>query len=151
VVHDRLPALDAVEQLRDSKGHMLLVYDVYGDFEGIITPMAILGAIAGGFDEDEREEPEFLRRDDGSFLVSGAMPIDEFMAQTGLTLESQPVYETVAGMILDRVNDIPTTGQNIRIGEWVVEIVDMDGQRIDKILLQKTGETDTDADSSPRT
>ena len=137
VVHDALPALETVEQLRSSQGHMLFVYDEYGNFEGIITPMDILGAIAGGFDEAEQDEPEFVERDDGSLLVAGSMPIDEFASKLGLTLEEPPRYETVAGMVLDCVRGLPKTGQKIRIGDLAIEIVDMDGRRIDRILLHR--------------
>ncbi len=137
VIHDALPALEAVDQLRKSQGHMLLVYDEYGKFEGIITPMNVLGAIAGGFDEDEQDEPELVERDDGSFLVTGSMPIDELATKLELTFEEPPRYETVAGMVLDHVRGLPKTGQKIRIEDLVIEIVDMDGRRIDSILLRR--------------
>ncbi|MCR8547823.1 hemolysin family protein [Salipiger sp. P9] len=136
-IHDALPALEAVEQLRASPGHMLLVYDEYGHFDGIITPMDILGAIAGGFDEANPEEPELVEREDGSFLVAGSMPVDEFAARTGLRLEAEAAYETVAGLVLERVHDLPQTGQTLHIGDWLVEIVDMDGVRIDRLLVRR--------------
>lgn len=84
VIHDALPAMQVVEKLRGSPGHMLLVYDEYGHFEGIITPMDILGAIAGGFDEEEADEPKVVEREDGSLLVAGWMPVDEFADRIGL-------------------------------------------------------------------
>ncbi|MBN9889943.1 hemolysin family protein [Salipiger abyssi] len=136
VIQDALPALEAVEQLRASPGHMLLVYDEYGHFDGIITPMDILGAIAGGFDESDPDEPELVTREDGSFLVAGGMPVDEFTARTGMPAEPAPEYQTVAGLVLDRVPGLPATGQTVRIGDWLFEVVDMDGNRIDRLLVR---------------
>ena len=78
IVHDALPAMQVIERLKASPGHMLFVYDEYGQFEWIITPMDILGAITGSFDETEVDEPKIVERADGSLLVAGWMPVDEF-------------------------------------------------------------------------
>lgn len=138
VVHDALPATQVIEKLRAAPSHMLFVYDEYGHFEGIITPMDILGAIAGGFDETEQDEPKVIEREDGSLLVSGWMPVDEFAALVGITLEDAPDFETVAGLVLNRIADLPKTGQIVIIGGWRFEVVDMDGLRIDKLLVSRT-------------
>jgi len=139
VIPESLPALKVVEQLRQSPGHMLLVYDEHGRFKGIVTAMDLLGAIAGGFDETETAPTPMMRRADGSLVVSGAMPADEFRDRLGLTLAPATDYDTVAGLVLAQSGDLPAEGQVIEIGAWRIEIMDMDGRRIDKILVTPTG------------
>ena len=134
VVHDALPATQVIERLKSAPGHMLLVYDEYGNFEGIVTPMDILGAIAGGFDEIETDEPKFVERDDGTLLVSGWTPVDEFLERTGIALGGGRDFETVAGLVLDRAGELPQVGGHVDVDGWRLEVVDMDGRRIDKIL-----------------
>ena len=78
VVLDRADALSVLAAIRSSIVHLALVFDEYGHFEGIVTSGDILGAITGGFQEEEGEETAFTQREDGSYLVSGWMPVDEF-------------------------------------------------------------------------
>lgn len=137
VIHDGLPAMAVVDRLRASPEHMLLVFDEYGHFEGIITAMDVLGAIAGGFDETEADEPKIVERADGSLLVAGWMPIDEFADRLELRLPEDGDYETVAGLVISLTSQIPTVGQTVTLGDWRIEVVDMDGRRIDKLLVQK--------------
>lgn len=136
VVHDALPAMQVIEQLKAAPAQMLLVYDEYGHFEGIITPMDILGAITGGFDDAEADEPKLVERMDGSLLVAGGMPVDEFADHIGLTLEEESDYETVAGLVLHQAGELPQVGQHVTVGDWRIEVIDMDGRRIDKLLVQ---------------
>lgn len=138
VVNDALPAMQVIEQLKAAPEQMLLVYDEYGHFEGIITPMDILSAITGGFDDAEVNEPKLVERSDGSLLVAGSMPVDEFADHIGITLEEASDYETVAGLVLHRAEELPKVGQHVTVGDWRIEVVDMDGQRIDQLLVQRT-------------
>ena len=80
-----------------------------------------------------------MRRADGSLVVSGAMPADEFRDRLGLTLAPATDYDTVAGLVLAQSGDLPAEGQVVEIGAWRIEIMDMDGRRIDKILVTPTG------------
>ncbi|NKX43991.1 hemolysin family protein [Roseicyclus persicicus] len=137
VIHDALPALEVIERLRASSEHMLLVYDEYGHFEGIVTAMDVLGAIAGGFDEIETDEPKVVEREDGSLLVAGWMPVDEFVDRINVSGVEAGDFETVAGLFLDMSEELPRVGQVVRIGDWRVEVVDMDGRRIDKLLVHR--------------
>jgi len=137
VIPDALPALEVVERLRAAPEHMLLVYDEYGHFEGIVTAMDVLGAIAGGFDELETDEPKVVEREDGSLLIAGWMPVDEFADRLGITLAEEVNFETAAGLVLYLSAELPQVGQTVRVGEWRIEVVDMDGRRIDKLLVQK--------------
>ncbi len=137
VVMDRTDALHVLSALRASMVHAALVFDEYGHFEGLITPGDILEAITGSFQEEEGEEPAFVKRDDGSFLVSGWMPVDEFQDRLGVPVPKDPDYETVAGFILAELNHLPNVGEAFERGAWRFEVIDLDGRRIDKVLVQK--------------
>ncbi|MDP4032929.1 MAG: hemolysin family protein, partial [Pseudorhodobacter sp.] len=137
VVRDGMAALDVLEALRKSPAHMVLVYDEYGHFEGIITPMDVLEAIAGEFPEGDEEQVKIVEREDGSLLVAGWMPADEFAERVGLTLEDDRDYETVAGLIIEKMGTLPQLGDHIDLGDWRIEVVDIDGRRIDKLLVQR--------------
>lgn len=137
VVRDGMAALDVLEALRRSPAHMVLVYDEYGHFEGIVTPMDVLQAIAGDFPEGEGAEVKIAEREDGSLLVAGWMPVDEFAERLGLPLDDSRDYETVAGLVLDRTAALPQLGESIELSGWRIEVVDLDGRRIDKLLVQR--------------
>ena len=137
MVRDGMAALDVLETLRRSPAHMVLVYDEYGHFEGIVTPMDILQAIAGEFVEGEEIEAKIAERDDGSLLVSGWMPADEFAERLGIVLEKDRDFETAAGLVIDRLGTLPKLGQHVEVGGWRIEVIDLDGRRVDKLLVQK--------------
>lgn len=138
VVRDGMAALDVIETLRNAPAHMLLVYDEYGHFGGIITPMNVLEAITGDFsDASDPEEQKIVVRDDGSLLVSGWMPVDEFSDRIGIKLKEDRDYETVAGLIIDESGSLPAVGDHLILAGWRIEVVDLDGRRIDKVLVQK--------------
>ena len=137
VVMDRSDALHVLAALRASVVHAALVFDEYGHFEGLITPGDILEAITGTFQEEEGDEPAFVTRDDGSFLVSGWMPVDEFKDRIGVPVPKDPDFETVAGYILSELNHLPTVGERFERGPWRFEVMDLDGRRIDKVLVSR--------------
>jgi putative hemolysin len=135
VVMDRSDALDVLKAIRGSLVHMALVFDEYGHFEGIVTPADVLEAIAGVFRSDaELEEPHAVSRDDGSWLLSGAMPADEMAEQLGITLPAKRDYHTAAGFLLAELRRLPAIGESVEAYGWRFEIVDLDGRRIDKVL-----------------
>ncbi len=138
VVRDGQSALEVVDRLRHSPAHMVLVYDEYGHFEGIITPMDVLEAIAGEFPDDMTEEPKVVTREDGSYLVAGWMPVDEFADLLALDMTAERDFETVAGLVLDEVGHLPMVGQHLTYQGWRIEVVDLDGRRIDKLLVSRT-------------
>lgn len=137
VVMDRSDALHVLKAIRSSVVHMALVFDEYGHFEGIVTAGDILEAITGSFQEEEGEEPAFVIREDGSFLVSGWMPVDEFKDRLGVPVPKDPEYETVAGFILAELNHLPAVGETFERGNWKFEVLDLDGRRIDKVLVTR--------------
>jgi putative hemolysin len=137
VVLDRADALSVLAAIRASVVHLALVFDEYGHFEGIVTEGDILGAITGSFQDEEGEEHAFTERDDGSYLVSGWMPVDEFADKIGVPIPKDPPYETVAGYVLAELNHLPNVGESFERGAWKFEVLDLDGRRIDKVLVAK--------------
>lgn len=140
VVSDLTGALDVIQALRKAPAHMVLVYDEYGHFEGVITSGDVLEAITGVFQEDEINEPAIVPRDDGSYLVAGWMPVDEFGHQMGITIDEDPGYETVAGFVIDELKHLPDLGEKFSTHGWTFEIIDLDGRRIDKLLVSRAVE-----------
>ena len=137
VVMDRSSALDVLKAIRGSLVHMALVFDEYGHFEGIVTPGDILEAITGAFQEEEGDERAYVTREDGSYLVSGWMQVDEFQAHLGVPVPKDAKFETVAGFVLAELNHLPAVGETFERGHWRFEVLDLDGRRIDKILVTR--------------
>jgi len=136
VVSDFSDALDVVEAIRGTPTHMVLVYDEYGHFEGVITAGDVIEAIIGAMqEEDHVEEKAIVRRADGTYLVSGWMPIDEFSEFLRFQIDDEAEYNTVAGLALEELKHLPDVGETFVKNGWVFEIVDLDGRRIDKLLL----------------
>lgn len=135
VVSDFSDALDVVEAIRGTPTHMVLVYDEYGHFEGVITAGDVMEAIIGAMQEDHLEEKAIVRRADGSYLVSGWMPIDEFSAFLNFEIEQDAEYNTVAGLALEEFKHLPDVGEIFIKNGWIFEVVDLDGRRIDKLLV----------------
>lgn len=136
-VPDAMGMLDVLETLRASPAHMVFVYDEYGHFEGLITPMDVLQGIAGEFPEGEDAEEKIVERKDGSLLVAGWTPVDEFAERIGLELDPERDFETVAGLILVHTDRLPEVGESVEIQGWRMEVIDLDGRRIDKILVDR--------------
>lgn len=139
-IPDHTPVLKLLDIFKKERKHLAVVVDEYGTMVGIVTPTDILEAIAGNLPEQGDEaDGSLVRREDGSWLVDGAFPIDEIEAKTGYTgllMESGGV-KTIAGFILEKLGRIPEPGARVRIGDLLLEVLDMDGRRIDKILLQR--------------
>ncbi|MGR3507549.1 MAG: hemolysin family protein [Paracoccaceae bacterium] len=138
VVRDGTSALEVIDCLRTTPIHMVLVFDEYGHFEGIITPMDVLEAITGEFPDDVTDEPKVVMREDGSYLVAGWMPVDEFADLLSIGLDPDRDYQTVAGLILDKLGHLPAVAERTDLQGWTVEVVDLDGRRIDKLLVSRS-------------
>lgn len=135
IVMDTADSLHVLREIRASRVHMALVFDEYGHFEGIITPGDVLEAIIGAFQEEEESEPAVVARPDGSYLVAGWMQADEFSSEFGIPMPRDADFQTVAGFILAEMNRLPNVGETFDKDHWRFEVVDLDGRRIDKILL----------------
>lgn len=140
VLPDQVDAMDALNALRRAEVPMVMIHDEYGHFEGIVTPADLLSAIAGQFasDQDLYEEPMLVERDDGSLLVSGQMPVDALAEHIGIDLPEDRDFATVAGFALFAFRHLPQVGEHFSDQGWRFEIVDLDGRKIDKLLVQRT-------------
>ncbi|MBR0798090.1 HlyC/CorC family transporter [Bradyrhizobium jicamae] len=138
IIPETVDARDVVAILRDSAVHIGLVHDEYGTFQGVVTSFDILEAIVGAFHTEEGPaEPAYVRRDDGSYLISGWMPALEFAELLGIVLPSPRPYQTAAGYLLHEFGTIPSVGEKTAAQGWDFEIVDLDGRRVDKILATR--------------
>lgn len=143
VVHDNSPALQVLDTLKRSSIHLVLVVDEYGSVEGIVTAADILAAILGGLSEHgEDYDGAIVQRQDGSWLVDGSVAVD--MARDRLACrvmeDDDGDYDTVAGFVLSKSRHIPTAGEFFHWQGWRFEVVDMDGRRIDKVLISRQDE-----------
>jgi putative hemolysin len=139
VVNDQMDAMDALQVLREAEVPMAFVHDEYGHFDGLITPVDLLAAIAGAFasDQDEGTDPPLVERADGSWLVSGSLPADQLADRLGVPLPEDRDYATAAGFALSVLKRLPTVGETFVHDGWAFEVVDMDGRKIDKLIAAR--------------
>jgi putative hemolysin len=135
-IPDSISVLQLLDQFQRSSTHLAVITDEYGEIEGITTPIDILKAIAGELPElGSRERPEAIQRADGSWLVDGHLPIEELQRRLNRRDMVGRDYHTVAGFVLARLGRIPKAGDTLTWRDLRIDIMDMDGVRIDKILL----------------
>jgi putative hemolysin len=140
VIPDTLPTLEALERLRASPLGLAAVHDEYGHFEGVVSAMDILAAIAGDFaapGEDGPAAAAATRREDGSWLLDGSMDVVEAAEMLPFGLPEERQYHTLAGLVLFGLKRVPQAGDHVEVDGWRLEVVDMDGRRIDKLLAQR--------------
>ncbi len=138
-VPEGMPALDLLEKFKAERTHLAMVTDEYGTVSGLVTITdlieALVGEIPATADEDE---PEVVERQDGSFLVDGKLPTHEFKEKfelKSLPDEEDGYYQTVGGFVMAMLGRIPRAGDVFEWNHWRIEVMDMDGRRVDKILL----------------
>jgi putative hemolysin len=138
-VPEGLPVLRLVEMFKSEKLHVAVVVDEHGTTEGLITLTDVLESIAGELPEyDEENEMTIHLREDGSWLVDGAVPIDEFEARTGISgLRQEEGVYTMAGFVMHQLGRVPEAGVHFHHRNARFEVLDMDGRRVDKILVQR--------------
>ncbi len=144
-------ALQALEQFKGTGEHFALVTDEYGTIAGVISPTDILEAIVGDLPpKGETAEREVIRRDDGTWLMAGTLSVEEM--KDLLELDSLPEaeegsYQTVGGFVMTRMGEVPHAGDRFESGGFRFEVMDMDGRRVDKVLvtpLPSAEESDSD-------
>jgi putative hemolysin len=139
-IPENADAQTVLNHLRINRSHICFVLNEYGGFEGIITLHDIMENIVGQIpNEGEAYEPDIFVRDDDSILVNGDAPI-ETLAEIfdNFIIDFEKIdYSTVAGFVFSRMNSIPKTGDKFSFGNYEIEILDLDGNRIDKILIKK--------------
>lgn len=139
-VPENMPAMDVLDTLRkDPKPAVVMVIDEYGGLQGLITAQDILGAIVGEIPSGEQgTEPGIFRREDGSWLVDGRLPIDEFgetFPMIKFPDEERGYYQTLGGFIMSSLGRMPQTGDSFEFRGMRFEVADMDAMRVDKVLI----------------
>jgi putative hemolysin len=138
-------ALDLLEEFRDAEAPLALVVDEYGDIEGLVTLNDLLAAVVGKTATPliETSEQPIVQREDGSWLVDGSVGTDdlrELLALTELPNEDDHDFRTAAGMVMAHFGRIPQPGEHFSWNGYRFEVVDLDGARIDKLLISRKGE-----------
>ncbi|MFW2348778.1 hemolysin family protein [Qipengyuania sp.] len=137
VVPDQLDAVDALRVLQQAEVAMAMVHDEYGHLDGIITPVDLLTALVGDFasDQDAGDGPGVVEREDGSLLVAGSLSADVLADRLGIEYGEDREFGTAAGYALHVLKRLPGEGDHFTDQGWRFEVVDMDGRRIDKLLV----------------
>jgi len=141
-VSESTHALKLLEIFREEQQSLALVVDEYGDVTGMVTLNDLMGAVVGRIQSGENQDndPLVVERDDGSLLVDGGLPVEEMRELLGggaLPDEDEHDFHTAAGMLIARFGRIPRVGEHFDWNGWRIEVVDLDGPRIDKLLLQR--------------
>jgi putative hemolysin len=140
-VPDSMPAVQLLESFRGSHKHVALVMDEYGAVEGLVTVTDLLTAIVGDLPADASEAAgSFVSRADGSWLVEGSAAMEEVMAHFGLDAlpeEEKGAYQTIGGFVMARLGRVPKAADQFEWGGMKFEVMDMDGRRIDKVLVAR--------------
>jgi putative hemolysin len=115
---------------------MLFVVDEYGEVQGLLTPLDLLEAITGELKSDTQTDAWATRNDDGSWVLDGMMPINELKARLDikeLPAEDKNRYNTLAGLLMYVLGQLPVKAQAIEVGAWHFKVVDLEGRRINKV------------------
>jgi putative hemolysin len=151
-IPETAPALKALEIFRETGKPIALIVDEYGDFQGLVTLEDVLEALVGELQApDLAEEPSVTERDDGSWLVDGLLSIDELKDRIKLGRlpdEDEASYQTVAGLVMSELQRIPKAGEKFQVAGFEFEVVDMDGRRIDKVLVTRRAVDDEQTEGS---
>jgi putative hemolysin len=138
-VPENMPALKVLEEFKRTGIHMALIIDEYGNIEGLVTLNDIMEAIVGDItSKEDLEQPMIVRREDGSLLVDGLLPTDELKDLLEFELlaeEETGSYHTLAGFVITFLKHIPKAGDYFQWNGFQFEVMDMDGTRVDKVLI----------------
>ena len=132
-------AYQVLEKFKQTKQHSCFIVDEYGTLQGMITLNDILEAIVGDIPQSDMNDYEVKERDDGSFLVDAQIPFYDFLTRFDKAEwlnEGEHEFDTLAGFILHELERIPKTGDKFEWKGFKIEIIDMDGHRIDKVLIK---------------
>lgn len=153
-VSESTHALKLLEIFREEQQSLALVVDEYGDVTGLVTVNDLMGAVIGrvvpSSDSSIDQAAPVVRRDDGSFLLDGSLPLEDLRELIGggrLPDEDEHDFHTAAGMVIAHFGRIPHVGEHFAWSGWRIEVVDLDGPRIDKLLLLPLGPPRQDSEN----
>ena len=137
-------ALQVLERFRETGVHLAMLVDEYGSIEGLVTSFDILEAIVGDIPTmDEIDQPPIVQRADGTWLVDGLISVDDFKRSFDIgTLPGEGTYQTLGGFVVFMLGSLPTPGNHFGYGGFRFEVADMDGRRVDKVILEKGPDTE---------
>ncbi|MCK9440497.1 MAG: hemolysin family protein [Methanothrix sp.] len=142
-VPESMRALKVLERFKQTGIHLAIVLDEYASVQGIVALVDLLEGLVGDIPHiDELSEPQVVKRQDGSWLVDGSLPVDDFREMVdpeGLPEEEEGQYITLGGFVMAHLEKIPTAGDHFEWGGYRFEVVDMDERRVDKILVTSIG------------
>jgi putative hemolysin len=144
-VPETLTGMELLDHFRGSPVQMVFVVDEYGEVQGVITLRDVLEAITGEFVTERQDDAWAVRRDDGSWLIDGLIPVPELKDRLDLKDlpdEDRGRYNTLAGMIMLLLGRLPDTADSVEWKGWKFEVVDLDGKRVDKVLASRTPATE---------
>jgi putative hemolysin len=136
-VPETLSGMELLEQFRARSGRIVFVVDEWGVVQGLMTPHDLLEAITGELQPGTQADAWATRREDGSWLLDGLMPVAELKARLeirDLPEEDRGRYNTLAGLLMSVSGHLPEAGERIDCGDWLFEVVQLDGKRIDKVV-----------------
>jgi putative hemolysin len=140
-VPENMPALRALELFRSTHAPLLLVIDEFGGFQGLVTTTDILESVVGDLPlSGKLADQEVVQREDGSLLIDGMYPVDEFLELVDLdTLPDydRGLFQSLGGFVMNRLGRIPAPGDHFEWKDFRFEVVDMDGLRVDKVLVMR--------------
>ncbi|MGC1951234.1 MAG: hemolysin family protein [Gammaproteobacteria bacterium] len=139
-VPESLTGMKLLEQFRESGVQMVFVVDEYGEILGLVTLQDVLEALAGEFKPRDPEDVWAVQREDGSWLLDGLIPIPELKDRLELKTvpeEDKGRYNTLSGMVMWLMGSVPRTGDVTEWEQWRLEVVDLDGNRVDKVLASR--------------
>lgn len=135
---ESISPLKVLELFKINKSHVAFVIDEYGGVTGLVTMHDVIEEIVGEVPEfTEEGNPRITRRKNGSYLVDGMVSVDDFIEHFKVDIAGEGNYNTLAGFIMERIGRIPRAGETLAYGGYSFEVVDMDGNRIDKVLVKK--------------
>ncbi|OYU10787.1 MAG: hypothetical protein CFE38_15740 [Comamonadaceae bacterium PBBC1] len=138
-VPETLTGMELLAQMRDHSSRMLFVVDEYGEVQGLLTPLDLLEAITGELKPETHSEAWATEGENGVWLLDGLMPVNELRARLDikeLPAEDKNLYNTLAGLLMFVTGDLPHIGQQVKVGHWQFQILQLDGRRIDKVQAQ---------------
>jgi putative hemolysin len=150
-VPETLTGMELLEHFKGSDAELVFVVDEYGEVQGAITVRDVLEAITGEFTAPAAGDAWAVERGDGSWLLDGLIPVPEMKDRLGLKLlpeEDRGRYNTLAGMIMLLLGRLPNTADHVEWDGWRFEVVDMDGKRIDKVMVAPIAESESQETSA---
>jgi putative hemolysin len=150
-IPESLTGMDLLEQFRASGTQMVFVIDEYSEIQGLVTLQDLLEAVTGEFKPQHAEDAWAVQREDGSWLLDGLIPIPELKQRLALKTvpeEDKGSYHTLSGMIMWLLGHMPRTGDVTEWETWRLEVVDLDGKRIDKVLASRLSAPEQSANTA---